>query len=100
MQQPVHFNNRRRQIYLTEDSYHNTITQIESENATPILVELTQEELCVNREMNAFDRWVIFRLKYTAGESLTELANSLDKIVMAYEEYGEALNELVSWPGR
>ena len=50
--------------------------------------------------MNAFDRWVIFRLKYTAGESLTELANSLDKIVMAYEEYGEALNELVSWPGR
>ena len=88
------FRNKRRQIYLDEESYRNTVAQIESENAASNVAGLSQEDLCVNRDMNAFDHWVIFRLKYTAGESLTELANSLDKIVTAYEEYVEALNEL------
>jgi hypothetical protein len=81
------FRNKRRQIYLDEESYRNTVAQIESENAASNVIGLSQEDLCVNGDMNAFDHWVIFRLKYTAGESLTELANSLDKIVMAYEEY-------------
>lgn len=88
------FRNKRRQIYLDEESYRNTIAQIESENAISTTAGLSQEDICVNREMNAFDHWVIFRLKYTAGESLTELADSLDKIVAAYEEYVEALDEL------
>lgn len=88
------FNNKRRQIYLGEESYRNTITHIESENSASSTAGLTQEDVCVNREMNAFDHWVIFRLKYTAGESLTELADLLDKIVFSYKEYVESLNEL------
>lgn len=88
------FRDRRRQIFLDEESFGNTIAQLIAENAASSIVGLSQEDVCVNREMNAFDHWVIFRLKYTAGESLTELANSLDKIVIAYEEYVDALNEL------
>jgi hypothetical protein len=88
------FRKKRRQIYLDEESYRNTVAQIESENSESTIVGLSQEDVCLNREMNAFDHWVIFRLKYTAGESLTELANSLDKIVISYEEYVDALNEL------
>jgi len=94
MSNPAGFNNRRRQVYLDEESYVNTVKQVETENAIPTIPGLSQEDLCTNRSLNADDHWIIFRLKFTAGGSLTELANSLDKIVIAYEEYVDALNEL------
>jgi hypothetical protein len=88
------FSARRRQIYLDEDSYISTVKQIETENAIPTIPGLSQEDLCTNLSLNAYDHWIIFQLKFTAGESLTQLADSLDKIVIAYEEYVDALDKL------
>jgi hypothetical protein len=88
------FLNRRRQNYLDEESYINTITQIETENAIPTVPGLSPEDLCTNFSLNAQDHWIIFQLRFTAGESLTDLANSLDEIVLAYEQYVHAIDEL------
>jgi hypothetical protein len=94
MQQPVHFYNRRRQIYLTEDSYRNTIAQLEAESSVPVAPGLSPEDICRNLKAISFDKWFIFNLKYTAGESLSNLADALDAIVLAYEQYVDALDEL------
>lgn len=94
MMEKTDFRAKRRQIYLDEESYTNTINQIEAENAIPTIHGLSQEDLCTNFSLNAQDHWIIFQLKFTAGESLTELANSLDGIVLAYEQYVDAVDEL------
>jgi hypothetical protein len=88
------FGARRRQIYLDEDSYRNTIAQLDAETGGPLIPGLSQEDLCRNLRARAFDSWVVFKLKYTAGESLTELANSLDHVVISYELYVDALDDL------
>lgn len=88
------FRKRRRQSYLDEDSYENTVAQIESENSEPHAQGISQVDLCTNLSLKAYDHWVIFQLKFTAGESLTGLANSLDQIVSAYQQYVEAFDEL------
>ncbi|MEV4782154.1 DUF1911 domain-containing protein [Burkholderia sp. LMU1-1-1.1] len=88
------FRNRRRQVFLDEESCGSTIAQLEVETGRPLGPGLSQEDLCRNLRARAFDSWVIFKLKYTAGENLTELANSLDHVVASYELYVEALDEL------
>ena len=88
------FRDRRRQIFLDEESYSNTIAQLAAETGGPLIPGPSQEDLCRNLRARAFDSWVIFKLKYTAGESLTELANSLDHVVVSYERYVDALGDL------
>lgn len=88
------FRDRRRQIFLDEESYRNTIARLEAETGGPLVPGLSQEDLCRNLRARAFDSWVIFKLKYTAGESLTELANSLDHVIVSYELYVESLRAL------
>lgn len=88
------FRDRRRQIFLDEESYVNTIARLEAETSGSLVPGLSQEDLCRNLRARAFDSWVIFKLKYTAGESLTELANSLDHVIVSYELYVESLREM------
>ena len=88
------FKKRRRQIFLDEESYHNTIAQLEAETSGTLVPGLSQEELCRNLRARAFDSWVIFKLRYTAGESPAILASSLDEVVVAYERYVDALGQL------
>jgi len=88
------FTKKRRQIYLDEESYQNTVFQIQTENMEIDAQGLSREDLCTNLSLKAYDHWVIFQLKFTAGENLAELANSLDQIVSAYEHYVTALDEL------
>ncbi|HEX7986866.1 MAG TPA: PoNe immunity protein domain-containing protein, partial [Duganella sp.] len=45
-------------------------------------------------DLIAGNKWTVFQLKYTAGERLTDLANSLDEIVLAYEQYVDANEEM------
>lgn len=87
------FQERRRQTYLDEESYKNTIAQISADGmlyAEALRTDLTQRGRKTTLELLAGDKWKVFQLKYTAGESLAELANSLDDIVAATEQYAEA----------
>jgi hypothetical protein len=88
------FRNRRRQIYLDEESYHNTIAQLLAENAAESDPGLAPIDACRDLQLSANDKWFLFQLKYTAGESLTGLASTLDDVVVAYERWVEALNNL------
>jgi len=91
---PTNFSQSRRQIHLDEDSYLNTIAQLEMENAIPTEPNLSREDFCTNLSLNSQGHWLIFQLKFTAGESLIELADSLDEVVLAYEQYVDAIDEL------
>lgn len=87
------FEEKRRQTYLDEESYKNTIAQISAEGLLYVEVlknDLTLQGRKTTTELLAGDKWKVFQLKYTAGESLAELANSLDDIVAATEQYAEA----------
>lgn len=88
------FRIKRRQIYLDEESYRNTVAQLEAESSVPVAPGLNQEDICRNLNAISFDKWFIFKLKYTAGESLSVLADQLDNVVVAYEQYVDALDAL------
>ena len=94
MPAPIEFNNRRRQIYLDEESYRNTVTQLVAENAIESPQNLPLIDRCRDLQIAALDSWIIFQLRYTAGESLAELADSLDSIVIAYERWIARLDEV------
>ena len=91
---PIDFNNRRRQIYLDEESYYNTVAQLEAENATESPQNLPLIDRCRDLQLAAIDGWTIFQLRYTAGESLTALSDSLDNIIVAYERWIACLDDL------
>ena len=91
------FEEVRRQIYLDEESYKNTITHIERENLLNIAAlddDLTKRGRMTTLDLIASNKWTVFRLKYTTGERLSDLANSLDEIVAAYEKYVVANEEI------
>lgn len=88
------FANKRRQIYLDEESYRNTVAQLEAENAAESPADLPIIDKCRDLQLTAIDRWTIFQLCYTAGESLSTLSNTFDTIVSAYEKWILALDEL------
>jgi hypothetical protein len=91
------FRAKRRQIYIDRESYQNTIAHLHKER--PLTVECLETEKLTPRG-NATtiglltDVWFEFQLRYTAGEDLTVLAESLTDIVEAYEKYADALLEL------
>lgn len=88
------FRAKRRQLYLNEESYLNTCTFLRKERK-PIQGYLASGALSpIARATNLgllTDVWEEFQLCYTAGEDLTALAQSLTKVVDAYEAYAEAL---------
>ena len=91
------FVNARRQLYLDDESYKNTIAHIERENLLNIAAlddDLTERGRMTTHDLIASNKWTIFQLKYTAGETLSELANSLDEVVAAYEQYVEANEDM------
>ena len=50
---------RRRQIYLDEESYRNTVAQLEAESSVPVAPGLNQEDICGNLKAISFDKWLI-----------------------------------------
>ena len=91
------FRAKRRQIYINLESYQNTVTHLHKERL-PVFECLKNEKLTARGNATTVglltDAWFEFQLKYTAGEDLTVLAESLEQIVEAYEKYAEALLEL------
>ncbi|SEO59746.1 protein of unknown function [Duganella sp. CF517] len=90
----LEFAEKRRQVYLDEESYLNTVAQLEAENTIESPKDLPLIDRCRDLQLSALDSWTIFQLRYTAGESLTALANSLDNIVLGYERWIECLDDL------
>nr|WP_315251589.1 PoNe immunity protein domain-containing protein [uncultured Duganella sp.] len=88
------FKDRRRQIYLDQESYQNTVTHLLSENSGASPPDLSPTQKSSNLELTAFVTWTIFQLRHTAGESPTELANSLDEVVLAYENWVASLDDV------
>lgn len=93
----VNFSQKRRQIYLDDVSYKNTLAQIDAEYLLyeeALKGDLTKRGRKTTLELLSGDKWRVFQLKYTAGESLTDLANSLDDIVASTERYVEACDDM------
>ena len=91
------FNEKRRQIYMDEQSYENTLSHINTQNSLNIEAlkeDLTKRGRKTTLLLIADNLWTIFKLKYTAGETLTLLADSLDDIVSAYEAYVAAADDM------
>jgi hypothetical protein len=85
------FTTKRRQAYLSEESFLSTLQELDDGE------KLYRQDLEVqnipprNRatmlHVIAEGRWNSFQLKYTAGESLTQLAESLAEVVDGFEDY-------------
>lgn len=90
--------NERRQPYLDEQSYKNTLRQFahgyEILSAKIIEQEKNPRDKAALLEAWADQLWSTFQLRYTAGDSLEDLAHYLSKVVDAYERYVEAINSI------
>ena len=90
------FRAKRRQIYLDEESYLNTLIHHQSD--FKILDDnLAMTTLAIDDRASSINaigsiRWNAFQLHYTAGENLDILAAALTDIVDAYERYLESWN--------
>lgn len=87
------FQSLRRQDFLDEESFRNTLLHLEAAELS--YREQIREarkapgEFASTLRFMAADRWAAFQLRYTAGDSLTELAQSLTAVVEAFEDYVE-----------
>jgi hypothetical protein len=91
------FIQKRRQIYMDGQSYRNTIAQIDAEHhlyVDALNGTLTARGRRTTLELLAGDKWRTFQLKFTAGESLVELANSLDDVITSAERWVEACDDM------
>jgi hypothetical protein len=92
------FSVRRRQPYIDEQTFLNTIAHYrrEAEQGEQDLVEnshLPREQSVILGFMAGF-LWREFQLRYTAGDPLPELAELLTKVVVAYEREAESSDRL------
>jgi hypothetical protein len=92
------FNERRRQKYIDEESYAHTISHY-SEGEKFCNDFLSKPEQHTGEHATAIryyasDLWRTFQLKYTAGEDLSELAQSLTAIVDVYDRYVQKNEEV------
>ena len=96
--QMKNFNERRRQKYIDEESYNNTLKQHAKNEVlcNNLLCRPGQniQDQATALQYRATDLWEAFQLKYTAGEDLSELAKSLTGIVDAYERYVQKNEEV------
>jgi len=91
------FKHRRRQPYLNEQSYENTLRWFDNdyEFLDKKLREAQRpEEKASALSSKAFRYWNTFQLRLTAGDSLDELATYLTQVVEAFEEWVDALDAL------
>ena len=90
-----HFYAVRRQDYLDEESYANTLTQIAADKANfqaaLTIPDATPHGLVTARMMIASYDWFVFQLKFTAGEPVEMLANLLDGVIVSFEDYAREL---------
>jgi hypothetical protein len=92
------FDQRRRQPFLDELSYRNTLRWFDNDEV--ILHEKLQDQhdrpraRSTTLRMLANQLWNTFQLRYTAGEELLDLAQSLTQVVEAFERYVGACNEV------
>jgi hypothetical protein len=87
----MEFNSIRRQKYLDETSYTNTLKNFEKNKFEydQLLAQPnadTDEDVGVY-QYRALELWAAFQLKYTAGENLEELSRSMGEIVEAFDVY-------------
>jgi len=90
----VKFEKNRRQVYLDEESYHNTIEQLVAENAVPPPPDQAPLDKCMDLRLAAQQNWFMFQLHYTAGMSLSRLADMMDDVVLSHELWIVALDDL------
>lgn len=94
----VDFTERRRQKYLDEESYKNTVQHLndgksfyeEMLNAPGATIRTRARAL----SGRALDLWRKFQIEYTAGADLPQLSESLGEIIALYDKYVEVKEEL------
>ena len=85
------FEERRRQNYIDEESYRNTLAHL-SEDDGIYKEKLLQPsakpgENATTLDFKATGMWEAFQLRYTGGEKIADLAQSFGEVVMAYDDY-------------
>jgi Domain of unknown function (DUF1911) len=92
------FRAKRRQVYLDEESYLATTKQFANDSLdrtnANIKLNVEGEALVANLSLITTNAWDIFQLRYTAGEDLIVLAESLSSILELNEKYAKALLDL------
>ena len=80
------FNKKRRQHFLSEERWYcGSITLKEAKNTWKKNWESDDIELNFSFSLQADDTWDFLRLKYTAGEEISELPSMLDEIINVLE---------------
>lgn len=91
-------NNKRRQPYITQVSYDNTLRHFDKDYdiLAGKLEECGGDMLGRTEILSAFasTRWFTFRLKFTAGVELGILRTELTDVVAAYQKYVDEVREL------
>ena len=92
------FLQHRRQPYLDEHSYTNTLAHFEKDRVA-YSEYLTMASASIRAKVNSLesianDIWAIFLLEFTAGVSPENLAKSLERVVIAFEDYANQALEL------
>ncbi len=94
----VHLPSERRQPYLDEESYTNTLAHFEKDRVA-YAEFLTKASASTRAKVNSLesianDIWAIFLLNFTAGVSPEDLSRSLEQVVLAFEDYAKQALEL------
>lgn len=92
------FNEQRRQSFLDETSFNNTMKAFEHDYAVIAQALSDDTETATGKAellaMRAQRLWSTFQLRYTAGKDLSELASTLTNVVEAYEAAASALQDV------
>lgn len=92
------FSRKRRQKYIDEESYKNTLLRIDDQK-TAYAAFLAKPEPHIRAHAQVLmdlgsDLWHAFQIRYTAGEKLEDLAASLSDLVEAFDRYVEKNREV------
>jgi len=92
------FVKRRRQPFLPEQSYLNTLEWFENDlvmlKEQQAVPDASPRSAASGLDMWASTLWDIFEMRYTAGEDLSQLALYLTQVVEAYERADDAAEEV------
>jgi len=94
----VQVNSKRRQPYITQVSYDNTLKSFDKDYGvlSEKLMECADDVLGRSEILSAFasTKWFTFQLNFTGGAELVVLRDELTEVVTAYQEYVNEINRL------
>ena len=91
------FTNKRRQNFLTENYYRSSVQQLEEsirlwQSTLPNVGDSPEEKKSLAMSIFASHSYEVFSLHYTAGVPCETLRDELGDVIVAFEQYQQALS--------